>query len=79
VTPAEAVNGRHVYHIYAVRTPERDDMLRLLAEKNIGCAIHYPVAIHLQEAYQGLGYSEAISRSQNGLVRKCFPCLCILN
>jgi dTDP-4-amino-4,6-dideoxygalactose transaminase len=58
VTPAEAVNGRHVYHIYAVRTPERDDMLRLLAEKNIGCAIHYPVAIHLQEAYQGLGYSE---------------------
>jgi dTDP-4-amino-4,6-dideoxygalactose transaminase len=58
VTPAEAVNRRHVYHIYAVRTPERDDMLRLLAEKNIGCAIHYPVAIHLQEAYQGLGYSE---------------------
>jgi len=58
VTPAEAVNGRHVYHIYAVRTPERDDMLRLLGEKNIGCAIHYPVAIHLQEAYQGLGYSE---------------------
>jgi dTDP-4-amino-4,6-dideoxygalactose transaminase len=58
VTPAEAANGRHVYHIYAVRTPERDDMLRLLAEKNIGCAIHYPVAIHLQEAYQGLGYSE---------------------
>ena len=58
VTPAEAAKGRHVYHIYAVRTPERDDMLRLLAEKNIGCAIHYPVAIHLQEAYRGLGYSE---------------------
>jgi dTDP-4-amino-4,6-dideoxygalactose transaminase len=58
VTPHEASSGRHIYHIYAVRTPERDDMLRLLAEKNIGCAIHYPVPIHLQDAYQELGYSE---------------------
>ncbi len=58
VTPYEAEAGRHVYHLYAVRVSERDEIMRLLEEKNIGCGIHYPVSIHLQEAYQALGYAE---------------------
>ena len=56
VMPTEASYARHVYHIYAIRIRERDDAIQLLARKGIACGIHYPVPIHLQEAYQSLGY-----------------------
>jgi dTDP-4-amino-4,6-dideoxygalactose transaminase len=56
VPPLEAACGRHVYHIYPIRVRERNEVMRLLEEKGIGCGIHYPVPIHLQKAYQGLGY-----------------------
>jgi dTDP-4-amino-4,6-dideoxygalactose transaminase len=58
VTPYEDPYVRHVYHIYAVRVRERDEVIRRLAKTGIACGIHYPVPIHLQEAYQNLGYEE---------------------
>jgi len=58
VPPFEAACGRHVYHIYPVRVRERNEIMRLLQEKGIGCGIHYPVPIHLQQAYRGLGYGD---------------------
>jgi dTDP-4-amino-4,6-dideoxygalactose transaminase len=56
VTPFERADARHVYHIYAIRAPERNDIIRLLSETGIAAGIHYPVPIHLQEAYRSLGY-----------------------
>ena len=56
VTPRKAAYARHVYHIYAIRTQERDEVMRLLEEKGIGCGVHYPIPVHLQEAYRNLGY-----------------------
>ena len=56
VPPVEAAYGKHVYHLYPIRVRERDEVMRLLEEKGIACGIHYPVPIHLQEAYRGLGY-----------------------
>src|SRR6266705_2978832 len=56
VTPFEAAYARHVYHIYAIRIQERDQVMWLLKEKGIQCGVHYPVPIHLQKAYQSLGY-----------------------
>jgi dTDP-4-amino-4,6-dideoxygalactose transaminase len=56
VTPVRAACVRHIYHIYAIRVRDRDEVMRFLAEKGIGCGIHYPVPIHLQQAYRGLGY-----------------------
>ncbi|MBV9130676.1 MAG: DegT/DnrJ/EryC1/StrS family aminotransferase, partial [Verrucomicrobia bacterium] len=50
---------RHVYHIYAIRLADRDEVIRLLSEKGVGCGVHYPVPIHLQEAYRNLGYEPA--------------------
>ncbi len=55
VTPREADYAKHVYHIYAIRTKERDTVLEQLATKNIYCGIHYPVPVHLQKAYEFLG------------------------
>lgn len=55
VLPQEAADSKHVYHIFAIRTERRDEMIRRLAEKDIACGIHYPVPLHLQEAYAFLG------------------------
>ena len=57
LTPKEAPQRRHVYHIYAVRVKQRDPLLQALGERGIGCGIHYPVPVHLQEAYRFLGYA----------------------
>lgn len=56
VTPTQADYARHVYHVYAIRVQERNEIMSFLAEKGIGCGVHYPVPIHLQEAYRDLGY-----------------------
>jgi dTDP-4-amino-4,6-dideoxygalactose transaminase len=54
--PAEAAYGRSIYHVYALRVSQRDTLLQLLGERGISCGIHYPVPVHLQNAYANLGY-----------------------
>ena len=56
VAPVEADYAKHVYHIYAIRVDNRDAIAADLALKKIHCGIHYPVPIHLTEAYRSLGY-----------------------
>ena len=56
VTPYKDPHARHVYHIYAIRVRERDEVIQRLGEMGIACGIHYPVPVHLQEAYSNLGY-----------------------
>jgi len=58
ITPFESPHNRHVYHIYAVRVRERNQILQAMADRGISCAIHYPVPVHLQEAYRFLGCDE---------------------
>jgi dTDP-4-amino-4,6-dideoxygalactose transaminase len=55
-TPTEAVYARHVYHVYAVRTPKRNRVQQFLQTRNISTAIHYPIPVHLQKAYMEFGY-----------------------
>ena len=57
-----------MYHVYAIRTQNRDELLKYLADEGIYCGIHYPVPVHLQEAYSnpgikhnGLQVSERVS------------------
>jgi len=57
-TPFEADYARHVYHIYAIRVQEREEVRRRLEENGIGCGVHYPIPIHLQEACRSLGYTK---------------------
>jgi dTDP-4-amino-4,6-dideoxygalactose transaminase len=57
-TPYRNPDALHVYHIYAIRVTQRDEVIRLLGEKGIECGIHYPIPVHLQEAYSNLGYQE---------------------
>lgn len=56
VIAQEAEYARHVYHIYPILVQNRDALIADLAEKEIFCGIHYPVPVHLTEAYRFLGY-----------------------
>ncbi|TML65871.1 MAG: DegT/DnrJ/EryC1/StrS family aminotransferase [Actinobacteria bacterium] len=49
-------DGRHVYHLFVVRTPERDRVRAALDEAGIGCASYYVTPLHLQPALAYLGY-----------------------
>ena len=53
--PNEAGYAKHVYHIYAIRAHARDELISALGKKGIACGIHYPVPVHLQDAYKDLG------------------------
>jgi dTDP-4-amino-4,6-dideoxygalactose transaminase len=48
--------ARHVYHIYAVRTAQRQAWQDALQAKGIQSGIHYPIPVHLLPAYADLGY-----------------------
>ncbi len=56
--PTELDHVKHVYHIYSIRTANRDQLKESLAKSEISCGIHYPVPLHLQGAYQFLEYEK---------------------
>jgi dTDP-4-amino-4,6-dideoxygalactose transaminase len=56
ITPSEAQYARHVYHLYVIRTSQRDKLQTYLRERGISTGIHYPVPIHLQNAWRNASY-----------------------
>ena len=46
--------GTHVFHIFAIRCDRRDELEKFLNQKGIGTNCHYPIPIHMQEAYKNL-------------------------
>ena len=56
--PYEPTSCNAVYHLYVVRSRHREALRMHLAEAGIGTGIHYPVALHLQKAYLGLGHKQ---------------------
>jgi dTDP-4-amino-4,6-dideoxygalactose transaminase len=54
----EAPYSTHVYHLFALETEWRDALREHLSAREIQTGIHYPIPIHLQEAYKDLGYGE---------------------
>lgn len=58
VLPHEPSWANAVYHLYVIRSEERDQLRTYLSKCNIGTGIHYPVPLHLQKAYSRLGYKE---------------------
>lgn len=56
--PTAPAHYRHVYHVYAVRVPNRDAVQTKLRNAGIATGIHYPVPVHMQPAYTELGYKQ---------------------
>jgi dTDP-4-amino-4,6-dideoxygalactose transaminase len=58
ILPEVAAGATHVYHLYVIRTQQRDALQAFLTENGIGTLIHYPVPPHMQQAYQHFGYKK---------------------
>lgn len=56
VLPTIAPAATSAWHLYVIRTPQRDQLLQFLKEQGVEGGIHYPVPLHLQPAYADLGY-----------------------
>ena len=58
VTPYTEPRNVHIYNQYTLRVKKRDELEKHLKLKGIGCALYYPLPLHLQECYKDLGYKE---------------------
>jgi len=54
--PFESDGSRSNYHLYVIQVRKRDELRDYLSKAHIGTGIHYPIPLHLQKAYEALGY-----------------------
>ncbi|WP_094548915.1 DegT/DnrJ/EryC1/StrS family aminotransferase [Petroclostridium xylanilyticum] len=58
ILPEVLTDADSVYHLYILQTDRRDEIVSYLKQKGISAGIYYPVPLHLQKAYEHLGYSK---------------------
>lgn len=58
ILPYCAPYSEHIYHLYVIRTPKRDNLQVFLKSKGVSTGIHYPIPVHQQKAYEYLGYKK---------------------
>jgi dTDP-4-amino-4,6-dideoxygalactose transaminase len=56
--PTRAAGSTHIYNQYVIRTPERERLRAHLRQRDIGTEVYYPLPLHLQPCFRGLGYAE---------------------
>ena len=69
--PREASFAESAWHLYVVRHPRRDELKAHLEANGIGCALHYPVPLHLQKCYANLGYGAGDFPVAEKAAREC--------
>ncbi len=69
--PREADFAESAYHLYVVRHPRRDELKKHLEANQVGCALHYPLPLHLQKAYAHLGYKPGDFPAAEKAAREC--------
>ncbi|HES60067.1 MAG TPA: DegT/DnrJ/EryC1/StrS family aminotransferase [Caldithrix sp.] len=57
-TPKRLAGYRHIFNQYILQTKDRDELIKYLQNKNIGCEIYYPVTFNNQECFKYLGYGK---------------------
>lgn len=72
LTPVEELDTDHSYYIYALKHPKADVVKNQLREDGISCGTYYPVPLHLQGAFAGLGYKEGDLPVTEQLARTTF-------
>jgi len=68
--PHEPEWSKAAYHLFVVTVQNRDELMRELASAGIGTGIHYPIPLHLQNAYRNLGYESGDFPTSEGIASK---------
>ncbi len=74
IAGAPIEQGDHVYHLFVVRSEQRDELREHLSRRGIASAVHYPTPIHLTEAYAELG----LARGSLPVSEQLAECMCSL-
>ncbi|HEY5297425.1 MAG TPA: DegT/DnrJ/EryC1/StrS family aminotransferase [Verrucomicrobiae bacterium] len=69
--PLEAGYAESAWHLYVVRHPRRDELKKYLDDNGVGCALHYPLPLHLQKCYADLGYKRGDFPVAEKAAREC--------
>ena len=69
--PREADYAQSAWHLYVVRHPRRDDLKKHLDANGVGCALHYPLPLHLQKCYANLGHKAGDFPVAEKVAREC--------
>ncbi len=69
--PHQPAFAESVWHLYVVRHPRRDELKKHLEANAVGCALHYPLPLHLQKCYAGLGYHAGDFPNAEKAAREC--------
>ena len=70
-TPFEPEFARDVYHLYVVRSRDRDAVTGRMAQSGVEFGLHYPIPCHLQQAFRWLGYGGGRFPEAEALAREC--------
>ena len=70
--PVRRDDRRHVWHLFVARHPRRDEVRAELEKRGIQTGLHYPIPLHLQKAYQHLGYNAGDFPVSERIGRECF-------
>jgi len=68
--------AKQVYHLYVLRSPQRDDIIEYLAAAGVATGIYYPLPLHLQRAFRDLGYQEGDFPVAEQACREAFAIPC---
>ena len=69
--PHQPAFAESVWHLYVVRHPRRDELKKHLEANAVGCALHYPLPLHLQKCYANLGYQNGDFPNAEKAGREC--------
>jgi dTDP-4-amino-4,6-dideoxygalactose transaminase len=69
--PSESPGQKHVWHLFVIRSPQRDHLSQELARASIGTGLHYPIPLHLQPAYRFLGHKSGDFPVAEKLANEC--------
>lgn len=70
IVPFVHYHNEHVYHLYVIQAESRDELQQFLKDNEIFTGLHYPISLHLQEAYKNLGYKEGDFPTAEAYVKK---------